>query len=174
MVREYVDKESAWRDKVRPEFERMLEDAARRDFKAVVVWAYDRLQRKGVGPTFSLLDRLAGMGVMVYSYTEPVDSLPPGPMRDIFISVKAAVAQMESEAISRRTKAGIERHRAAGGRHGRPKGSRDILPRIGPKRIKKLGITPEEDREMTLYLRNIHAGKGRHRTPPTVSTPTSG
>lgn len=134
IVAEYVDRESAWRDVDRPAFEKMLQDAETGKFKVVLVWAFDRLQRRGIKATFDLLDRLARCGVIVQSYTEPLEALPPGPMRDFFLAAKAVLAQFESEAISRRTKAGIERRRAAGLPIGRPKGSKNKLPYVRRRR----------------------------------------
>ncbi len=48
-----------------------------------------------------------------------------GPLQELLLSIVAWIARMESERRSERTKAGLERAKAAGKRLGRPAGSKD-------------------------------------------------
>jgi len=48
-----------------------------------------------------------------------------GPFKEAVIAIMAAIAKMEREKISERTKAGLDRVRSRGVKLGRPKGSKD-------------------------------------------------
>ena len=91
-----------------------------------MIWSLDRLSRRGIRGTFDLLERLTKAGVHVLSYQEEFTTSMADPMiRELMLSLLAWVAGMESKRLSERTIAGIERSRADGGAHGRPKGSMD-------------------------------------------------
>src|SRR5438045_7152023 len=70
---EYIDHTSGGNgaDK-RPRLAAMMDDAHRRQFDLVLVWALDRLSREGMVPTIAHLQRLASYGVAFHSYTEPM------------------------------------------------------------------------------------------------------
>jgi len=53
----------------------------------------------------------------------------PSETKPLLYALMGWVAQQESKRISERTKAGLERARAAGKRIGRPQGSKDSRPR---------------------------------------------
>lgn len=97
----------------------MFEDASRRKFDLVLFWALDRLSREGVLETLQHLNRLTSYGVGYKSYTEQFfDSC--GIFKDAVIAIMATLAKQERIKRSERTKAGLERVRAAGKRLGRP------------------------------------------------------
>jgi DNA invertase Pin-like site-specific DNA recombinase len=66
---EYVDHASGAKgaDK-RPRFAAMMDDAHRRRFDILLVWALDRLSREGMVATVGYLQRLAAAGVAFHSY----------------------------------------------------------------------------------------------------------
>jgi DNA invertase Pin-like site-specific DNA recombinase len=62
IITEYVDHESGGHAD-RPEFLRMLEDAAQRRFDVLLFWVLDRLTREGALQTLQYLNRLSDHGV---------------------------------------------------------------------------------------------------------------
>jgi DNA invertase Pin-like site-specific DNA recombinase len=120
IVREYIDHASGGKSvSKRPQFAAMMEDAHRRRFDLVLVWALDRLSREGMVPTIGHLQRLASCGVVFHSYTEPMLSTDNELVRDIVIAVMASLAKVERQKISDRTKAGLARAKTRGKRLGR-------------------------------------------------------
>ena len=120
IVAEYIDHVSGGKSaSKRPRFAAMVEDAHRRRFDLVLVWALDRLSREGMVPTIGHLERLASYGVEFHSYTEPMLSTDNELVRDIVLAVMSSLAKVERQKISERTKAGLERARARGKRLGR-------------------------------------------------------
>lgn len=124
VVKVYQEEESAWRAGRQRELARLVKDARAGRFKVVLVWALDRLSREGSLAILTLIDRLGKYGVKVISYQEPWTEAP-GELQEILLALAGWVAKMESQRISERTLAGLERARSEGKRLGRPPGSRD-------------------------------------------------
>ena len=120
----YQETESAWKNGHQKELANLLEDARKRRFEAVIVWALDRLSREGPLAILTLVDRLKICGVRVISYQESWTEAP-GELGELLYALAGWVAKMESQRRSERTKAGLARVVAQGKRLGRPKGSRD-------------------------------------------------
>ena len=121
VVSEYVDNESGNKGtKGRDSFREMFDDAAKRKFDIVLVWALDRLTREGMAQTVFYLQRLATYGVGFHSYQEPMLSTQDELSRDILLGVLSALAKAEAKRISVRTKAGLERAKKQGKKLGRP------------------------------------------------------
>src|SRR5882762_5840142 len=118
---EYVDHASGSKSEhKRARFAAMLDDAHRRKFDLVLVWALDRLTREGMVATVGYLQRLAAAGVAFHSYSEPALCSDNEMVRDIVLAVMASLAKVERQRISDRTKAGLARVRASGKALGRP------------------------------------------------------
>ncbi len=117
VYREYVDKVSArdlahrtaWRD--------LLDDGAKRRFKAVLVFKLDRAFRsvKDMHDTLSTWDIL---GIKFTSIREAFDTSTA--VGRLMLNLLASVAEFELEMIRERVKAGMVRARAQGKRIGRP------------------------------------------------------
>jgi DNA invertase Pin-like site-specific DNA recombinase len=136
----YEENESAWRSGHQHVLSQLVNDAARRRFDAVLVWALDRLSREGPLAILTLVNKLGRCGVKVLSYQEPWTEAP-GEIADLLYSLTGWVARMESQRRSERTKAGLARAKAQGKRLGRPKGSKDRRKRRKRNmRLKPLGI----------------------------------
>jgi putative DNA-invertase from lambdoid prophage Rac len=120
----YEEQESAWKAGHQRELARLLEDARKRKFGAVLVWALDRLSREGPLAILSLVNRLKICGLGVLSYQESWTEAP-GELGELLYAIAGWVARMESQRRSERTKAGLARVVAQGKRLGRPKGSKD-------------------------------------------------
>ena len=107
-------------EKRRPQFQRMMDAAHRREFDLVLFWALDRFSREGVLPTLQHLQRLDSYGVGWRSYTEQyLDST--GIFKEAVISIMATIAKQENVRRSERIKAGLEIARRRGVKLGTPK-----------------------------------------------------
>ena len=133
IVSVYQEEESAWRGGRQRELARLLDDARRGRFTVVLVWALDRLSREGPLSILTRVHTLGFHGVDLISLQEPWTEMR-SEVKPLLYSLMGWVAQMESQRISERTKAGIARARASGKRIGRPKGRKDTKPRIRQQR----------------------------------------
>lgn len=119
IVTEYVDEASGSRSD-RVALNKMLEDAHKRHFDVLLVWALDRLSREGIARLAGYLERLKRCGVRVMSNQENwLDT--SGPVADLLIAIFGWVAQQERERIRERVLAGLKVARAKGKKLGRPK-----------------------------------------------------
>ncbi len=115
---EYVDVGISGTKEKRPELNRLMSDAHRRKFDAVVVWKFDRFARS-VSHLLRALETFKALGIEFVSLSEQVDtSTPTGKM---VFTVLGAVAELERSLIAERVKAGLRNARAKGKRLGRPK-----------------------------------------------------
>jgi len=112
VVHEYIDHASA-KSGERDQFKTMFEDASKRKFEILLVWALDRLTREGVAETFTYIKRLLGEKVQFVSYTE-AHFRTTGPAGELMIAIAAWIAEQERHRISERTIAGLDRVRASG------------------------------------------------------------
>src|SRR5216683_438684 len=114
---EYVDVGISGTKEKRPELDRLLDDAHRRRFDAVVVWRFDRFARS-VSHLLRALESFRSQGIEFISLSEQVDtSTPTGKM---VFTVLGAVAELERSLIAERVRAGLRNARAKGKRLGRP------------------------------------------------------
>lgn len=97
----------------RPQFLQMLDDAAKRKFDAVLVWALDRFTREGLYKTLHYLKLLEGYGVGFISYQEQyLNTTDENPLvRDIMLAIMAILAKQERLRGIERQKAFQERAR---------------------------------------------------------------
>lgn len=120
VVQEFVDKCSGKTDK-RPQFQRMFEQASRKEFDMLLFWSLDRFSREGVTETLVHLQRLTSYGVDWYSYREEyLRSI--GGFRDAVLAILAAIAKQERVRIQERVMAGLARARRTGTKSGNPIG----------------------------------------------------
>ena len=109
----YYEKASAWKDGHQQTLARLMTDAARHKFDAVLVWSLDRLSREGSLAILRLIDRLKTYRVKVISYQEPWTEAP-GELAELLYAITGWVSRMESERRSERIRAGFERLKAQG------------------------------------------------------------
>lgn len=119
---EYVDAGISGAKDSRPELNRLLADADRRRFDAVVVWKFDRFARS-VSHLLRALETFQTLGVEFVSLTEGVDTSTPA--GKLVFTVLGAVAELERSLIRERVKAGLRNARAKGKRIGRPRATLD-------------------------------------------------
>ena len=73
----YVDRAYSARTDQRPEFQRMIEDSARKRFEIVLVWKFDRFARNKFDSVY-YKKQLRKNGVSVVSAVEPIPDGPEG------------------------------------------------------------------------------------------------
>jgi DNA invertase Pin-like site-specific DNA recombinase len=118
LVDSYVDEGVSGSKDSRPELNRLMADARKRRFDAVVVWKLDRFGRS-LKHLVNAIAELEAVGVAFISYKESLDlSTPAG---KLMFHVIAAMAQFERDLIRERTKAGVAFARSKGKRIGRPR-----------------------------------------------------
>jgi DNA invertase Pin-like site-specific DNA recombinase len=121
-VSEYIDKGVSGAKDRRPALDRLVADARRRRFDAVVCWRLDRLGRS-LKHLVTLLEELHSVGVAFVSLGEGIDcTTPAGKLQ---LHILAALAEFERARIAERVRAGLSRVRAAGTRLGRPRAALD-------------------------------------------------
>jgi len=115
---EYVDQGVSGSKESRPALNRLMSDARRRRFDAILVWKIDRFGRSLKHLVNSLAD-LAAFGVAFVSLRDNLDlSTPSG---RLMFQIIGAMAEFERALIQERVRAGIRNARAKGRRLGRPR-----------------------------------------------------
>lgn len=115
---EFVDVGISGAKEKRPELDRLLTQAHRRNFDAVVVWRFDRFARS-VSHLLRALETFRSLGIEFVSLSEQVDtSTPTGKM---VFTVLGAVAELERSLIVERVRAGLRNAKAKGRKLGRPR-----------------------------------------------------
>ena len=103
------------RDK-RPQFDRMLKDAARRKFDVLGAWSVDRLGRS-LQHLVETLGELHATGVDLYLHQQALDTTTPSG-RAMF-GMLGVFSQFEREMIVERVRAGISRAKLKGTKSGK-------------------------------------------------------
>ena len=102
----------------RPALNRLMSDACRRRFDAVLVWKIDRFGRS-LKHLVNALAELAALGVAFISLRDNLDlSTPSG---RLMFQIIGAMAEFERALIQERVRAGLRNARAKGRRLGRPR-----------------------------------------------------
>jgi DNA invertase Pin-like site-specific DNA recombinase len=96
----------------------MLNDASRRHFDIVLVWAIDRLGRSLID-LLGTIQHLEAVGVDLYVDQQNIDTSTP--MGKLIFQVVGAFAEFERSMIKTRIHAGLKRARTQGKTLGRPK-----------------------------------------------------
>ena len=123
---EFVTEDSAWHngngakgkkfDKAR---EDLLAGAEAGRYTVILVWAVDRLSRRGIEDTLATMRRLYEYGCDIWSHEESWLATTEPRMRELLVSFMAWMAEQESARRSARTRAGLEAARAKGHTGGR-------------------------------------------------------
>ena len=114
---QYIDVGISGAKEKRPQLDRLMADAHRRKFDAVIVWKFDRFARS-VSHLLRALETFKALGIEFVSLSGQMDtSTPTGKM---VFTVLGAVAELERSLIAERVKAGLRNARAKGKKLGRP------------------------------------------------------
>lgn len=115
---EYVDKGISGSKESRPALNRLMADAQRCRFDAVLVWKIDRFGRSLKHLVNSLAD-LSAYGIVFISLRDNLDlSTPSG---RLMFQIIGAMAEFERALIQERVRAGLRNARAKGKKIGRPR-----------------------------------------------------
>jgi DNA invertase Pin-like site-specific DNA recombinase len=115
---EYVDQGVSGSKESRPALNRLMADAQRCRFDAVLVWKIDRFGRSLKHLVNSLAD-LSAYGIAFISLRDNLDlSTPSG---RLMFQIIGAMAEFERALIQERVKAGLRNAKAKGKRIGRPR-----------------------------------------------------
>jgi DNA invertase Pin-like site-specific DNA recombinase len=107
----------------RPELDRLLADARKRKFDALIVYKADRLFRS-LRHMVLTLDELAALGIAFVSTTEPFDTSTPS--GKLLLHIVSAMAEFERSLLIERVKSGVAAARRRGARLGRPRAHLDV------------------------------------------------
>lgn len=151
VILEYVDSGVSGSRESRPALDRLMSDARRRKFEAVLVWKIDRLGRSLKHLVVTLAD-LSALGVAFISLRDNLDlSTPSG---RLMFQLIGAMAEFERALIQERVRAGLRYAKAKGKRLGRPGRVVDGAALLG---MRSSGKTwPEIAKETGIPLRTCY------------------
>jgi DNA invertase Pin-like site-specific DNA recombinase len=118
IVDEYADEGISGAKDRRPQLDRLMADARKRRFDAVLVARFDRFARSTKHLVLAL-EEFSSLGIDFISLNESIDTSTP--MGRMVFTVVAAVAELERSIIKERVQAGVDRARCQGRSLGRPK-----------------------------------------------------
>jgi DNA invertase Pin-like site-specific DNA recombinase len=118
IVEEFIDQGVSGCRESRPALNRLMTDASRRRFDAVLVWKIDRFGRS-LKHLVNALAEFAALGVAFISLRDNLDlSTPSG---RLMFQIIGAMGEFERALIQERVRAGLRNARAKGRRLGRPR-----------------------------------------------------
>src|SRR5215831_2043542 len=118
IVEEYIDSGVSGAKESRPALNRLLADAKRRKFDAVLVYRYDRFARS-LRQLVNALSEFDALGIHFISLHEGVDTSTPNGR--LVFGIFASIAEFERELIRDRVRSGMAAAKARGTRMGRPR-----------------------------------------------------
>jgi DNA invertase Pin-like site-specific DNA recombinase len=116
VVAEYQDCGISGSKARRPGLDALMADARRKKFSIVLVAAFDRVARS-VRHFLQVIDELESLGVVFISRREQVDT--SGMMGRLFLTLIGSIAELESDLIRERVRAGMRRAKLEGRQIGR-------------------------------------------------------
>jgi DNA invertase Pin-like site-specific DNA recombinase len=119
VVGEYVDRGISGTKESRPSLNRLMLDAKRRKFEAVLVWKLDRFGRS-LRHLVNALAEFEALGIAFVSMTDSLDMTTP--QGRLMFGIISAMTEFERALIVERVKAGMRRVKAEGSKSGRPIG----------------------------------------------------
>jgi DNA invertase Pin-like site-specific DNA recombinase len=143
LVGEYIDVGQSGGKESRPELNKLMEDARKRKFDAIVVWRFDRFARS-TRHLLLALEEFRSLGIQFVSYQENIDT--SSPLGQALFTIVSAVAQLERDLIRDRVSAGIGNARANGRQFGRPMKALDL------ERILQMRAEGQSLRQIAEYL----------------------
>jgi DNA invertase Pin-like site-specific DNA recombinase len=118
VAEEFIDAGISGAKESRPALNRLLADAKRRKFDAVLVYRYDRFARS-LRQLVNALAEFDALGIHFVSLHEGVDTSTPNGR--LVFGIFASIAEFERELIRGRVRSGLAAARARGKRIGRPR-----------------------------------------------------
>ena len=145
VVREYVDEAESGRIADRPQFQRMLDEAAKSEapFAEILVWKFSRFTRKREHAV-AFKSMLRRRGIRVVSITEQADDNPTGRLLEAIIE---SVDEFYSENLAQEVTRGMREAASRGFwvTSYAPYGYRRVMVQDGPKKRPKLELDSPAD-----------------------------
>ena len=162
---EFVDAGISGGKERRPELDKLMADAKRRRFDAVVVYRYDRFARS-LRHLVNALEEFRALGVEFVSIHEGVDTSTPNGR--LIFGIFGSIAEFERELIRDRVRSGLRNAKAKGKRLGRP---RVAVDRGRIARLRESGASWSE----VCVATGLSAGTARRSLAkiPSVTVPAS-
>ena len=123
----YLDVAVSGRKEGRPQLDALMKTARRREFDCVLVWKFDRFARS-TSHLIKALEEFNHLGIRFISVQDQIDT--ESPMGKAMFTIIGAMAELESDLISERVRAGMEAARSRGKHVGRPETPADLVSRI--------------------------------------------
>ena len=160
VAREYVDEAESGRIADRPEFRKMIDEAAKTKapFKEILVWKFSRFTRKREHAV-AFKSMLRRKGVRVVSITEHADDTPTGKLMEAIIE---SVDEFYSENLAQEVTRGMRESASRGfwvTSHA-PYGYNRIMVQDGPKKRPTLEINPDTSPIVRRMFDMAEAGNG--------------
>jgi len=114
------------RDK-RPEFDKLIRGATRKEFDMIASWSVDRLSRS-MPDLVNFMSEIQSVGCDLYLHQQAIDTSTPSG-RALF-QMCGVFAEFERAMIQERVKSGMARAKASGKTFGRPKVAQDVEDKI--------------------------------------------
>ena len=149
IAEEYTDSGVSGSKESRPALNRLLADAKRRKFDAVLVYRYDRFARS-LRQLVNALSEFDALGIHFVSLHEGVDTSTPNGR--LVFGIFASIAEFERELIRSRVRSGLAAARARGKRLGRP---RAVVDAAGIATLRAQGRTVREIADEMGYSRSL-------------------
>lgn len=104
IIAEYIDRATTGTNDNRPEFQKMIADASKKEFQQILVYKLDRFARNKYDSVV-YKHKLAQYGVKVISATEMISDTPEGALMEGLLEM---FAEMYSKDLSQKVKRGIK------------------------------------------------------------------
>ncbi len=127
LVAWYLDVAVSGRKEGRPQLDVLMKAARDHAFDCVLVWKFDRFARSS-SHLIKALAEFNHLGIRIISVQDQLDT--DSPMGKAMFTIIGAMAELESDLISERVKAGMEAARSRGKHVGRPETPSDLLTLI--------------------------------------------
>ena len=159
VAREYVDEAESGRIADRPQFTRMLDEAAKPEapFKEILVWKFSRFTRKREHAV-AFKSMLRRRGVRVVSITEQADDTPTGKLLEAIIE---SVDEFYSENLAQEVTRGMREAASRGFwmTSYAPYGYKRVYVQDGPKKRPTLELDPPSDAVVRRIFDMVLQGK---------------
>src|SRR5665213_1323963 len=123
LVREYVDVGQSGAKDSRSELNKLMDDARKPQFDAVICWRFDRFARS-TKHLLTALEEFRSLGIQFISYQENIDT--SSALGQAIFTLVRAVTQLARHLIHATDSAGLPTARAHGKRFGRPRVEADL------------------------------------------------
>src|SRR3984885_12683003 len=142
IVGEYIDRMTGSKDS-RPALNKLMADAPRRKFDAVLVWKLDRFGRS-LRHLVNAIAELEAIGVSFISFRDNLDLTTPSGR--LMFQIIGAMAEFERALIQERVRAGLRNAKAKGKKLGRPRAD------VDPTQVEALRASGSSWREIAEKL----------------------